>query len=301
MTYGPEKSRFRVLAALVLSCVAAFSAVAQSGGSSGYDQAPIPNNGRPVNDLANVIDDTTEAALNAKLTEFSKRSNPSVSIAVVTVRTTDGRDAFEYSLAIARGWKIGSKFDDNPSALLFVAVDDRKYQTQISRDLEDELPDGLAGEIQRKKLVPAFREKNYARGISDTIDEYIRVIETKQSGTPVNPAAEQPQGGSISGTSVIAGLCCLVILVVILVIIFSRFAARSAAKRRDDHDRWGGGGFGGGGGALPWIIGSGIGSSGSNDSSWGDWGGGGDSGGGSDWGGFGGGGDFGGGGAGGDW
>lgn len=300
MTNAIEKSRIQTVAAAFLIFLAAFSAYSQNSGFS-LDQAPIPNNGRPVNDLANVIDDATENSLNAKLTEFAKKSNPSVAIAVVTVRTTDGRGAFDYSLAIARGWKIGSKLDDNPSALLFVAVDDRKYQTQISRDLEDELPDGLAGEIQRKKLVPAFRQQNYAKGISDTIDEYIRVIEAKQSGMPVNPTTAQPEGDAVSGTTVLTGICCLIVLVVLLVIVFSRFAKRAAGKRYDDHDRWGGGGFGGGGGALPWIIGGSIGSGSSSDSSWGDWGGGSDSGGGSDWGGFGGGGDFGGGGAGGDW
>jgi uncharacterized protein len=294
------KNAFKILrcpvpAALVLICVTAFAAFAQSTGGFSYEQSPIPNNGRPVNDVANVIDDATENALNTKLTDFAKKTNPSVAIAVVTVKTTDGRGAFDYSLAIARGWKIGSKLDDNPSALLFIAIDDRKYQTQISRDLEDELPDGLAGEIQRRKLVPAFREQNYAKGIGDTIDEYIRVIESKRTGMPASPETTQPQGEALSGTTLMTGICCLVVVVVLLVFIFSRFASRSARKRYDDHDRWGGGGFGGGGGALPWIIGSGIGSSGSGDSSWGD------SGGGSDWGGFGGGGDFGGGGAGGDW
>lgn len=298
MTNALRQFRNSAAAAIILLCLAIVASPQSDSGFS-IDQSPIPNNGRPVNDLANVIDDATENALNAKLSEFAKKSNPSVAIAVVTVRTTEGRGAFDYSLAIARGWKIGSKFDDNPSALLFVAVDDRKYQTQISRDLEDELPDGLAGEIQRKKLVPAFRQQNYSKGISDTIDEYIRVIEAKQTGAPVNPQSPQSGGDAISGTTVLAGICCLIIIVVLLVFILGRFATRSARKRYDDHDRWGGGGFGGGGGALPWIIGSGIGSSGGS----GDWGGGdsGSSGGSSDWGGFGGGGDFGGGGAGGDW
>lgn len=285
------------VAALLLVCwIAVFP---QTEPSLSNSTAPIPNNGQPVNDYANVIDDAVEQELNQKIKDFKARTNPPVVLAVATVRTTEGRDKFEYSLAIARGWKIGSKFEDNPSALLFVAVDDRQYQTQVSRDLEDELPDGLAGQLQRQHLVPAFRQGNYTKGISDTIDAYIKTIEARQNGTAVpTPEAtpQNPRGGRSMGSLSTTGICCVIGIVVLLVLIFSRGGGRR-----------GGGGFGGGGGlggALPWILGSVIANSvGSRGSSWGDgggssWGGGG---GGSDWGGFGGGGDFGGGGAGGDW
>jgi uncharacterized protein len=74
------------------------------------------------------------------------------------------------------------KADDNPSALLFIAIDDRKYFTQISKDLEDELPDGQAGQLQRQYLVPAFKQGDYGKGVSDTIEAYIRTIESKGNG-----------------------------------------------------------------------------------------------------------------------
>ncbi len=295
------------VAALLLVCW--ITVFPQSETPFSVNEAPIPNNGQPVNDYANVIDDATEQQLNQKIKDFKARTNPPVVLAVATVKTTGDRPAFDYSLAIARGWKIGSKFDDNPSALLFVAVDDRKYQTQISRDLEDELPDGLAGQLQRQYLVPAFRQQDYSKGISDTIDAYIRTIETRTSGALVTPTPDEPTTGTQSGrrstSSLSGGICCLVILIIVMIMIFSR-----GGGNRNNRNRWGGGGGGfGGGGALPWIIGSIIANSagGSRDSSWGSgggssWGGGGgSSSGGSDWGGFGGGGDFGGGGAGGDW
>ncbi len=261
--------------------------------------APIANNGQPINDFANVIDDAVEQQLNQKIKDFKARTNPPVVLAVATVKTTGDRPIFEYSLAVARGWKIGSKYDDNPSALLFVAIDDRKYQTQVSRDLEDELPDGLAGQLQRQYLVPAFKQGNYAKGISDTIDAYIKTIDARRSGTEIpktgqtEPTTDKnSNAGSISKT-----VCCLVVLIVLMIIIFSR-----SGGNKNDRNRWGGGGGGFGGGALPWIIGSIIaGSGGSSGGSSSSWGGGGSSSGGSDWGGFGGGGDFGGGGAGGSW
>ena len=289
--------------ALILFLTCWTAVFPQNDAPFSLDTAPIANNGQPVNDFANVIDDATEQQLNQKIKEFKARTNPPVVLAVATVRTIGDRPIFDYSLAVARGWKIGSKLDDNPSALLFIAVDDRKYQTQISRDLEDELPDGLAGQLQRQYLIPAFKQGDYAKGISDTIDAYIKTIDARKSGADV-PATTQteptPTGKSRnSSESLSGGACCLIILVILMIIIFSRSGGGSGGGR---NNRWGGGGFGGGGGALPWIIGSIIANSGNSSGSSSSWGGGSSSGGGgSDWGGFGGGGDFGGGGAGGDW
>ena len=252
--------------------------------------SPLPSPTGFINDYAGVVDAGTKQQLEDKLTAFKQRST--VEIAVVVVRTTGDRDIFDYSLAVARGWKIGSDQDDNPGALLMVAIDDRKYFTQISRDLEDELPDALAGNLQKQYLVPEFKKGNYAKGIADTVDAYIRTIEQRASGV----AAPTPASGTRGSgeTPYFSMFCCLVIILIIVLIIFSNRGG--GGKSRRDQDRWGGG-FGGGGSVLPWIIGSAIGSSGSS-SSGSSWGGGESSGG---WGGFGGGGDFGGGGSGGSW
>lgn len=278
---------------------------------SAFSQTPVtlPTPSGFVNDFAGVMDSGTKQQLEARLTQFKQRTNPSVEIAVAIVDTTGDRPIFDYSLQMAREWKIGSKEGDNPGALLMVAISDRKYFTQVSRDLEDELPDGVAGQIQRQYLVPEFKQGNYSKGIADTIDAYIRTIEAKQSGialptvtpTPGKPVRVQnPPGGAMIG-------CCLIIGIVIIIIIVS---SRRGKSGKDD-DRWGGGGFGSGGGGsdiatnvLAGVAGAIIGnmlgggrSSGGSSSSWG----GSSGGGGGGWGGFGGGGDFGGGGAGGDW
>jgi len=282
----PQK--LNLLLAAVTVIVAAFTAFGQEG-------SPLPPPTGFVNDYAGVIDTATKQQLETKLKSLKETTNPSVEIAVAVVKTTGGRDIFDYSLAVARGWKIGSKDDDNPSALLFVAIDDRKYFTQVSRDLEDELPDGLVGSLQRQYLVPEFKKGNYGKGISDTIDAYIDTIRNK-GNAPVNAnTAQRPSRGTTgSGGGFFSLFCCGIIIFVILLIIFTR---SKGGPTKGDRNRWGGGG---GGRALPWIIGSVISSglsSDSSSSSSSDWGG--SSGGG--FGGFGGGGDFGGGGAGGDW
>src|SRR4030095_15748560 len=112
--------------------------------------------------------------------------------------------------AVARGWRIGTKEGDNPSALLLIAIDDRKYFTQVSKDLEDELPDGIVGSLQRQYLVPEFQKGNYAKGISDTVDAYIETIRNK-GNAPVAPQKPVTGGDGSAGTSIFSIFCCAVI------------------------------------------------------------------------------------------
>jgi uncharacterized protein len=270
--------------------IAAFSSFAQNQPWS-QNTSPLPAPTGMVNDYANVLDAGTKQQLEQKLTSFRDTTNPKVELAVAIVKTTGDRDIFDYSLAVARGWGIGSKEDNNPSALLFIAIDDRKYFTQVSRDLEGDLPDGAVGTIQRQYLVPEFKKANYGKGISDTIDAYISTIRNK-GNAPVAVTTPTPvRSSSSSGGSIFGPLCCMGI---ILLWIFISFFRGNRGSGGGSH--WGGGG--GFGGALPWIVGgiiSNLGSSSSGSSS--SWGGGGGGG----FGGFGGGGDFGGGGSGGSW
>ena len=282
--FSSSKLEFSIL--LILLFVRLLSA--QSGDTFSIDKSPLPAPTGYVNDYAGALDAATKQQIEQKIKDFKNQTNPPVELAVAIVKTTGDRPIFDYSLAVSRGWGIGSKNQDNPGALLFVAIDDRKYYTQVSRDLEDELPDGLVGQLQRQYLVPEFKKQNYAKGISDTIDAYIDTIKKRQSGIPVEQIGQQQkQKNSDSDSGGGFGIC-LIIGIILLIIIFSRGGSSGGG-------RGGGGGFGS---ALPWIIGSMIANSGSGSSgsSWG-----GSSGGGSSWGGFGGGGDFGGGGAGGSW
>src|SRR5947207_15840482 len=118
-----------------------------------------------------------------------------IQFAVVTVNTTGGQDIFDYSLAVARGWGIGSKDTSKPSLLLLVAIKDRKYFTQVSRHLEGDLPDGPVAQIPREQLVPAFRAGEYGRGLEATVDSYITTVAGKNGFSTDNifPAGTKPE------------------------------------------------------------------------------------------------------------
>ncbi len=294
ISIGPMRYELRIVAIVAVLLAAIASIPAQQ--STGWSQnvSPLPSPTGFVNDYVGVMDQAAKQQLETKLRNFRDTTNPSVEIAVAVIKTTGDRDIFDYSLAVARGWKIGSKADDNPSALLFIAIDDRKYFTQVSKDLEDELPDGVVGSLQRQYLVPQFKQGNYSKGISETVDAYIRTIQAKQSG---EPAPSGTSGSSENDGACIVG-CCIAAFIFGLLMLILFLSRRQTPPGGGSSGGWRSGGFGDAAAAsIPWIIDA-IANSSSSGSSSSDWGG---SSGGSDWGGFGGGGDFGGGGAGGDW
>jgi len=252
---------------------------------------PLPVPFSPIVDDATVLDATTQQRLGAIYLNLKERAN--IEFAVLTVNTTGGQDIFDFSLAVARGWNIGPGNAKGNGFLLVVAIQDRKYFTQVGDHLEGDLTDGLVGQIQREKLVPAFKQGNYSKGIFDTIEAYVATLAEKRGftveGIDQRKAyrTEERNNQTGGGTSLICGILVLIFIILLL----------SAGRKR------GGGGclralfwgslFSNLGGGRGWGGGSGWSSGGFGGSSGGGFGGFG--------GGFGGGGSFGGGGAGGGW
>ena len=291
MWFAPAMILKRLLliptASFALLLIAGVSTIAQTM------QSPLPKPTGYVNDYAAVIDSATKDRMETTLGNLDREQQ--FEFAVVTVNTTGGQDIFDYSLAVARGWGIGSKDTSKPSLLLLVAIKDRKFFTQVSRHLEGDLPDGLVGQIQREQLLPAFRAAQYGKGLSDTVNAYISTVAAKRGfgtdkifapGETVTPRGSS--GNNLSWLSPLIVFSTIAIIVIVMLLI------------RGSGGRGGRGGSGKGWLALlllNMLMNSGR---GSGSSGWSSGGFGGGSGGGG-FGGFGGGGDFGGGGAGGSW
>jgi uncharacterized protein len=252
------------------------SALAQHGQSP----IPLPTPFTPIVDYANVIDADTRQKLESIYINLKQRAD--IEFAVVTVDTTGDQDIFDYSLAVARGWGIGSKEGEKNGFLLLVAIKDRKYFTQVSDHLEGDLNDGLVGEIQRARLVPQFRKGNYAQGIYDTIQTYVATLAEKRGfniegidqryayrEAPTQPATRAPGGLSSS--------CCTLIIILFIValvlsslrkggrgggclnmfLLGSLLNSGSRGGWGGSSSGWGGGGFGGGGGGFGGGFGGG--------------------------------------------
>ncbi|HEX8501207.1 MAG TPA: TPM domain-containing protein [Pyrinomonadaceae bacterium] len=288
----------------MLACVFACAGAARAQNARAYTQAPLPQPEgfyKYVTDEAGVIDAGTKERLATVLNRLKERAD--IEFAVVTVPTTGDADIFDYSLSLARGWGIGSSEGEKNGLLLVVAVNDRKWQVQVSRHLEGDMPDSLAGSIARQRLVPQFRQGNYGQGIDDFVQGAIATLAEKrgfqlegidQSYAYREPVRRTRTTRSREASGLGLGTCCVIIVVIIILFSLS-------GRGRGGRGGRGGWGGGGGGGLLSSIlvanaIGSAFGGGRGSSSGWGGGGGGGGG-----FGGFGGGGDFGGGGSGGSW
>lgn len=279
--------------------------------STPQSPVPLPVPFTPIVDNAHVIDADTRSKLEAIFLNLRERAQ--IEYAVLTVDTTGDQDIFDFAMAVARGWGIEPKGGEKTSFFLVVAIQDRKYYTLVSDHLEGDLPDGLVGQIQRERLVPAFKQKNYSKGIYDTVQAYVATLAEKRGfsveGVDQRYAYRGAQERDVDfqpvSRSGLSTICCGALVIIFILIVLSR----GGGGRR-------GGGWGGGGGG--WLQGlllanllSSLSSGGRSSGGWGGGfgggfgGGGGGFGGGGFGGGFGGsgggGGSFGGGGAGGSW
>ncbi|HWW77617.1 MAG TPA: TPM domain-containing protein, partial [Pyrinomonadaceae bacterium] len=208
-------------ALLALACLFAFAPAARAQNARAYTQAPLPQPEgfyKYVTDNANVIDAGTKERLATVLNNLKERAD--IEFAVVTVPTTGDTDIFEYSLSIARGWGIGSKEGEKNGLLLVVAVNDRKWQMQISRHLEGDMPDSLANQIAQQRLVPQFKQGNYSQGVNDFVQAVVATLAEKRGfkleGIDQSYAYRPPvRGGGTRTTSrreasgIGIGGCCL--------------------------------------------------------------------------------------------
>lgn len=236
-----------------------------------------------VDDYANVLSQNARAQLTVLCTEVDQKAK--AQIFVVTVPLLGGRTVEDYSFDLATKWGVGPK-QTSSGVLILLAVQDRKYWTQIGYGLEPILPDGKVGGFGRE-MIPYLRNNNYdaalmlmTRRIADVIAQDRGVSLSAQPLASANTNTNASAKG-------IGGVMSLFLLGALSFFLYLMMKS--------------GGSSGRGGGGSGWWIGPLIGSTmGRGGWGGGGFGGGGFGGGGGGFGG-GGGGSFGGGGAGGSW
>lgn len=116
-----------------------------------------------VNDFANVIDDETQASFETDLSNFAKET--SNQIAVATLPNLSGDSIENVANELFREWGVGGKERSN-GVLILVAVEDRQTRIEVGYGLEGAITDLESGRIVDYTLLPAFRENDYAGGIT---------------------------------------------------------------------------------------------------------------------------------------
>ena len=268
-----------------------------------FAELQLPKPQGMLSDFAGKLSPQSKQQIEMLLRNFRDRTG--IEIAVVTVPFDDmqGYPIEDYALRLGREWGVGRDAQKR-ALLLLVAIKPPDSQDlyhggtrlEVSRHLEGDVPDILAGELIRR-MRNDFSAGRFDQALTtgtqtilSTLAQRLGVsIDGVDSGQAVRqPAPRQPAGERSRRGGGIPLFTIIIVGFVIFAIIRGLFGGRG---------RGGGGGRGGGIGSdwLLWAILFGSGRGGG----WGNFGGGSDSswgGGGGDFGGFGGGGDFGGGG-----
>lgn len=209
-----------------------------------------------VNDFAGVLSSQTVNELNDICKQIDQ--NAHAQIAVVTINTTDGKDIFDYAVALYQAWGIGGK-STNRGVLILFAVRDRKYWTSTGYGLEPILPDGKVGGFGRE-AVPLLKQGDYNGAIrlvtlrvADVIAQDAKIQLSGDTQVPIARQHESPR-------SPLDTLIFLIALVALggPFLAFLWLLFRSSGGFRGggwssggfggfSSGGWGGGGFGGGG------------------------------------------------------
>jgi uncharacterized protein len=214
-----------------------------------------------VNDFAGVLSPSTITQLKEMCRQVLDKAQASV--VVVTVKSTDGVEIFNYAVDLYQKWGIGQKGKDR-GVLILLAVQDRHYYINVGYGLEGILPDGRVGGFGRE-AVPYLKRADYDGAVSLLTSRVVDVI-AKDAGVEITTSQprriepiEAPRGPT--GISP-GGILALVILFIIVLAVpplrkllfymflFGGFGGRGSRGGGYGGGGWGGGGFGGGGGGF---------------------------------------------------
>ncbi len=127
-----------------------------------------------VTDDANVIDEATRKQLETILAALQERRK--IDFSVVTVKSTGAKSVFDYSLDLARERKKNSLVQNVSGLLLLVAVDDRQWRLQITRNLEPHLTNEILTNLSTP-MTDLFKQKQYAEGIRKYVNAIIEKLD----------------------------------------------------------------------------------------------------------------------------
>jgi len=222
----------------------AFTAIAQA--------APdFPELTGRVVDNAELLDASTQSQLTDMLAAHEDATGEQV--VVVTLPDLQGEAIEDYGYQLGREWGIGQKGEDT-GALLIVAVDERAVRIEVGYGLEGRLTDAQSSRIINQIITPAFRDGDFAGGITRGAEAMVKVL----GGDPLAETApqqqpDQQQSRQIGG----AGFWFFALFMIVMLIVRSGGGGGGGrgGKRRRRGGFMGGllmggalGGLGGGGG-----------------------------------------------------
>ncbi|WP_310461534.1 TPM domain-containing protein [Sphaerotilus sp.] len=163
-------------------------------GSAAQDILPVPPlNGRVIDQTGTLQPDQRQA-LTTQLETLEREAGSQV--VVLLVRSTQPEDIAAYAQRVGDQWKIGRRAVGD-GLLIVVATQDRKVRIEVAKTLEGAIPDLMAKRVINEQITPAFRQGDYAGGLSAAVRVLGGLI--KGEGLPAPSATDTGSGTGEDG------------------------------------------------------------------------------------------------------
>lgn len=191
-------------------------------GAQAQGLQPVPALSDRVIDQAGVLG-SGRAALVEQLARLERETG--AQLVVLTLATTQPEDIAAYAHRVADQWKIGRR-EIGDGLLIVVAVQDRRMRIEVARTLEGAVPDVVAGRIIRERMAPAFRQGDYAGGISAAVSQIDGLIRGEKLPAPDTHGESGSHGTAVAGDEDVPWLFISVLVVPIVARVLVSLAGR---------------------------------------------------------------------------
>jgi len=178
---------------LVLAWFLSFLLTPLASLSQTYSVAFVPNpketHGGFVSDPDQILSSETRSAIESIAQEIE--DSTSVQVAFAVLGSIGDAVPKDFATELFQQWQIGQKGIDN-GLLVLLVMDQRRVEFETGYGLESILPDARCYEIQQEKMVPYFKQGDYAKGLLEASMELREVFFSNEPFTPAPEVAESP-------------------------------------------------------------------------------------------------------------
>jgi uncharacterized protein len=125
-------------------------------------QKPFPEPLGLVNDFAGVISTEHKRKIDTVASDLLRSTG--VALVVVTMPDIGGEEYNDYANRLYSAWGVGKKGEDK-GILIFITIKERKMRIETGYGVEGIIPDGLAGEIRDKYMLPYLKQDKFGEGL----------------------------------------------------------------------------------------------------------------------------------------
>lgn len=160
--------------------------------------APVPALTARVMDQTATLNTAQRQTLENQLTALEQARGSQV--VVLLVPTTQTEDIAAFANRVADAWKIGRK-GVGDGLLIVVDKQDRRVRIEVARALEGAIPDLAAHRITDEVMIPAFKQGDFAGGLTQGISQIDKLIAGEALPAPAPSAQPKPATSSGSDMS----------------------------------------------------------------------------------------------------